>query len=45
MVSLFLPEAAIQRETQRVLLHSISWQTYQAILTDMGDRRLVVCCF
>ena len=38
MVSLFLPEAP-QRETQRVVLHSISWQTYQAMLTDMGDRR------
>jgi Uma2 family endonuclease len=39
MVSVFLPEAPIQRETQRVLLHSISWQTYQAMLADMGDRR------
>jgi Uma2 family endonuclease len=35
----YASDAPIQRETQRVLLHSISWQTYQAMLADMGDRR------
>jgi Uma2 family endonuclease len=26
-------------DSQRIVLHSISWQTYQAMLTDMGDHR------
>lgn len=27
------------RVTQRVLMHNVSWQTYQALLADMGDHR------
>lgn len=38
MVSL-LQETPNQRSTQRVVLHNISWQTYQAMLADMGDHR------
>ncbi|UBF27070.1 Uma2 family endonuclease [Kovacikia minuta CCNUW1] len=41
MVSLFssLHEASRKPETQRVALHNISWQTYQAMLADMGNHR------
>jgi Uma2 family endonuclease len=38
MVTL-LPEIPNHREGQRVVLHNISWQTYQAMLADMGDHR------
>ncbi len=38
MVTL-LSETPNQQDTQRVVLHNISWQTYQAMLTDMGDHR------
>jgi Uma2 family endonuclease len=38
MVSL-LQDASSQPNTQRVMLHNISWQTYQAMLIDMGDHR------
>ncbi|GAB4325467.1 MAG: Uma2 family endonuclease [Leptolyngbyaceae cyanobacterium] len=38
MVTL-LQEIPRQRDTQRVVLHNISWQTYQAMLSDMGDHR------
>lgn len=41
MVSLSprLPEATSKRTTQRVVLHCVSWQTYQALLTDLGNQR------
>lgn len=41
MVSRFssLQEAPSKQETQRVVLHNISWQTYQAMLADMGNHR------
>ncbi|MBE9182436.1 Uma2 family endonuclease [Oculatella sp. LEGE 06141] len=41
MVSLFSPppNTSSRRDTQRVLLRNISWQTYQALLSDMGDHR------
>jgi Uma2 family endonuclease len=41
MVSLSSPrsEASTQQQSQQVVLHSISWQTYQAMLADMGDHR------
>jgi len=38
MVSL-LQDLPHQQATQRVVLHDISWQTYQAMLVDMGDHR------
>lgn len=38
MVTLF-QEIPYQRDTQRVVLHNISWQTYQTMLADMGDHR------
>jgi Uma2 family endonuclease len=38
MVSL-LQDAPGLPNTQRVTLNNISWQTYQAMLTDMGDHR------
>lgn len=41
MVSLYSPpqEAPSRQDTQQVVLHNISWQTYQALLADMGDHR------
>jgi Uma2 family endonuclease len=40
MVSLSSPRSeASTQQSQQVVLHSISWQTYQAMLTDMGDHR------
>lgn len=41
MVSLSSPpqDAPSSRDTQRVVLHNISWQTYQALLADMGNHR------
>ena len=41
MVSLYSPpqDAPSSRGTQRVVLHNISWQTYQALLADMGNHR------
>jgi Uma2 family endonuclease len=41
MVGLSSPpqDAPSSPETQRVVLHNISWQTYQALLTDMGNHR------
>ncbi len=38
MVSL-LQNSRNQPSTQRVMLHNISWPTYQALLADMGDHR------
>lgn len=38
MVSL-LQNPSEQQNTQRVVLYNISWQTYQALLADMGDHR------
>lgn len=38
MVSL-LQNPSEQQNTQRVMLHNISWQTYQALLAEMGDHR------
>jgi Uma2 family endonuclease len=40
MVSLSSPRSeASTQQSQQVVLHSISWQTYQAMLADMGDHR------
>jgi len=40
MVSTSLPAQDIPREgTHRVILQGISWQTYQALLTELGDNR------
>jgi len=41
MVGLSSPpqDASSSSETQRVVLHNISWQTYQALLADMGNHR------
>ncbi len=33
------PEAANKQTTQRVVLNHVSWQTYQALLTDLGNQR------
>jgi len=40
-VNQFAPPQAVpnSRDTQRVVLHDVSWQTYQALLSDMGDHR------
>jgi Uma2 family endonuclease len=38
MVSL-LQNPSDQQSTQRAVLYNVSWQTYQALLTDMGDHR------
>ncbi len=41
MVSLLSPpqDAPSSRDTQRVVLRNISWQTYQALLADVGNGR------
>lgn len=40
MVSLSSPpNAPRSQNTQRVVLHNISWQTYQALLADLGNHR------
>lgn len=41
MVSLYSPPQGTpsSRDTQRVVLRNVSWQTYQALLSDMGDHR------
>lgn len=40
MVSLFSPPNVPSSQiTQRVVLHNISWQTYQTLLADMGNHR------
>ncbi|WP_242040676.1 Uma2 family endonuclease [Coleofasciculus sp. FACHB-1120] len=40
MASPSLPVQDIPRErTHRVILQGVSWQTYQALLTEMGDNR------
>jgi Uma2 family endonuclease len=42
MVSLYSPPQgplSSQGDTQRVVLRNVSWQTYQALLSDMGDHR------
>ncbi len=33
------PDAPSKRETQRVILQNISWQTYKALLSEMGEHR------
>lgn len=38
MVSLF-QNPSQKQDTQRIVLHNISWQTYQAMLADMGNHR------
>ena len=34
-----LPKFLLPQQTQRVVLHNISWQTYQVLLVELGNHR------